>query len=65
MGQTVREDLTMGKMNMTPKEFLEKMYGVELKEPTPEELEKVGQWLEQGAQKTGDRKDRRRGQESI
>ena len=39
----------MGKMNMTPKEFLEKMYGVKLEEPnlSPEHLEQTRQRLEE------------------
>ena len=41
----------MGKMNMTPKEFLEKMYGVKLKESTPEELEEVGRVMAETARR--------------
>lgn len=55
----------MGKMNMTPKEFLEKMYGVELKDPTPEEMEKVKRVMEQTAQEMAARKARRSGQEKT
>ena len=39
----------MGKMNMTPKEFLENLPGVKLKEPnlSPEHLEQTRQRLEE------------------
>ena len=39
----------MGKMNMTPKEFLEKLHGVKLEKPnlSPEHLEQTRQRLEE------------------
>ena len=39
----------MGKMDMTPKEFLEKLHGVKLEEPnlSPEHLEQTRQRLEE------------------
>ena len=55
----------MGKMNMTPKEFLEKLHGVKLKEPTPEELETVRRVMKQTAQEMAERKARRHGQEGT
>ena len=52
MGQTVREDLTMGKMNMSFEEFMEKMYGGgKLTEPTREELEEVGRVMQEAARR--------------
>ena len=57
----------MGKMNMTPKEFLEKMYGVELKDPTPEELEEVGRVMEETARRMKEEglQSLQRGQEDV
>ena len=55
----------MGKMDMTPKEFLEKLHGVKLEEPAQKEMETVRQIMEQTPREMAERKARRHGQEDV